>query len=1040
MTHLLAGDSSKVRTMLLRLASYSLAAELSGGVVARMSWSGKIGKLAMLSSPRTDIMATFPLRSALVAIFLGVLLAPLAAGQETRDPKKSYYYYGKYAYYDPEPFAPRRPPISLVKWWHADAKVSPNAEAQRLGRDTWIHWTWGNQKVIRQAAVLAGNLPVPVSVDLFRLLDSRNRYTRFRDLGLINEPNCEKNAEKDKYELYLDTFKGDPLGYYPVSDEGREVHPDWFPPPDEKVRRFFPLHYSRGDGRSRQYGAEQDTRNYGWPSGVIGLRLFKNPQFDKDKWNVNEYFKNPGKVEPPYLVGFTCAICHIAFNPLNPPKDPERPEWENLAANIGNQYFREGELMLGKGRVVFGDKNADKDAPNDPYKNRGLMDSDFLYHYAATQQPGTSETSRITYDFINNPNTINPIFGLKSRPTYTEITPWGKERSGVFHVLKDGADSLGLEWALMRVPINIGCEGSYLVDHLFLPGIARQRPFRIAEVLAGLQGTEDGKAVENSLGLSLSGVSELRQAELKMRYRSPYNRPGEEFGQDWQETWRRTSSLGAYLVSYGPAHLADLPSPPPEVDFKKSPDLESARMRGAKVFDTACSRCHSFRRPQDLVAYKRADFLDGNFLSNDKRISVTDPGDVIGPNDKRDPPLGTNLARALATNAVDHDIWAEFSSKNYKALPPIQPVTLQAPVFPPSPWDWKALQREIGPGKQPVPVFPQGTPQLPWSLRKPIRIDFEPPGGGRGYYRTPSLISMWATAPYLHNNSVGDYWVWINEESVQFPNDGRPIGFRQPDGTWENYRIDVTVQGRLKMFEDGIRKLLYPEKRRHWVKRTWIDSSFIPDLAASAWQLIMSIARDVLRHELRRWLVDNGVVPEIADQAADEIESSLHRAALSVLPDAKADFESALKTAHGRASELAGRVFDLMFDDLKATLEKKLKDRFHLDKLDLGDKLKASLRKEFLGRVDRLHQELLKATLLKVRAGTPVNLYANLSPTMVPYAILKHIRLRDDPQALAEALLRMSDCPDLVEDSGHIYGADLSDQEKEDLIVFLRTF
>ena len=34
---------------------------------------------------------------------------------------------------------------------------------------------------------------------------------------------------------------------------------------------------------------------------------------------------------------------------------------------------------------------------------------------------------------------------------------------------------------------------------------------------------------------------------------------------------------------------------------------------------------------------------------------------------------------------------------------------------------------------------------------------WQPPAGGRGYYRTASLVSIWATAPFLHNNSVGTF-------------------------------------------------------------------------------------------------------------------------------------------------------------------------------------------------------------------------------------------------------------------------------------------
>jgi len=31
------------------------------------------------------------------------------------------------------------------------------------------------------------------------------------------------------------------------------------------------------------------------------------------------------------------------------------------------------------------------------------------------------------------------------------------------------------------------------------------------------------------------------------------------------------------------------------------------------------------------------------------------------------------------------------------------------------------------------------------------------PGGGPGYYRTPSLISCWSSAPFLHNNTLGKF-------------------------------------------------------------------------------------------------------------------------------------------------------------------------------------------------------------------------------------------------------------------------------------------
>ena len=60
---------------------------------------------------------------------------------------------------------------------------------------------------------------------------------------------------------------------------------------------------------------------------------------------------------------------------------------------------------------------------------------------------------------------------------------------------------------------------------------------------------------------------------------------------------------------------------------------------------------------------------------------------------------------------------------------------------------------------------------------------YDMPAGGRGYHRTPSLVAMWATAPYFHNNALG-----------KFTN-------------------DPSVEGRMAAFDDAVRKLLWPERR-----------------------------------------------------------------------------------------------------------------------------------------------------------------------------------------------------------------------------------
>jgi hypothetical protein len=56
-------------------------------------------------------------------------------------------------------------------------------------------------------------------------------------------------------------------------------------------------------------------------------------------------------------------------------------------------------------------------------------------------------------------------------------------------------------------------------------------------------------------------------------------------------------------------------------------------------------------------------------------------------------------------------------------------------------------------------------------------------GGGRGYTRPASLVSLWSTAPFLLNNTVG------------------------------RFEASPSVEARMKSFQDSIEKMLWPEKR-----------------------------------------------------------------------------------------------------------------------------------------------------------------------------------------------------------------------------------
>src|SRR5262249_4653541 len=100
------------------------------------------------------------------------------------------------------------------------------------------------------------------------------------------------------------------------------------------------------------------------------------------------------------------------------------------------------------------------------------------------------------------------------------------------------------------------------------------------------------------------------------------------------------------------------------------------------------------------------------------------------------------------TNAIRDNIWDNFSSETYKDLPSVGRVTVQDPF---TGERWK----------------------------------FTMPGGGLGFTRVPSLVSIWSTAPFMLNNRLG------------------PRGFSD----------DPSVAARMKVFNNPIEQRLWPQKR-----------------------------------------------------------------------------------------------------------------------------------------------------------------------------------------------------------------------------------
>jgi hypothetical protein len=676
--------------------------------------------------------------------------------------------------------------------------LSP-AEVQ--GRNTWIVWTGGNDRFWDVISVKSAG-----ALDFLKTLSSypgvngskplsASRKNRWRYLGLVNEP-CFKQADgpdPDRWGLWLD--KRDPN-----CPSGPDPFEDTQKYPGVKIG-------ARGTtvlGRELPVGSF-----YGWASGIVGLRLFPNPDFDEaaaKNWDPVKYYADPdyynsSKLIKPYRVGMSCGFCHVGPNPLHPPADPENPKWENLSSNVGAQYFWIDRIF---------------DWDNDP--------TSYVFQLFHASKPGTLDTSLVSTDNINNPRTMNAVYSLRPRfdrallagretlagggrnnKQFNEIVKPDDPQLGwltklcqpaafcdspstsqvpsptVFspRVLKDGSDSVGGLGALNRVYLNIGLfSEEWLLHFNALVGGKTTSPIEIAVA----------------------------------RKNSTY----------WLSTEQQTVNMALFfLKSTDPQRLKDAPGGPARLTKD-----QALLNRGKLVFAERCARCHSsklpplpagkdpggcagpnyytangdtgcwnqywaFTKTDDFKKQMRAivvkdDFLQDNFLSSEFRVPVT--------------LLETNACSPLATNAIRNNIWDNFSSETYKQLPAVGDFTYYHPVT--------------------------GAAMI-----------YQMPAGGRGYTRPASLISLWSTAPFLLNNSVGRL---------------DPLDPNDPD---DLYNPNPGVDERMASFQNSIEQMLWPERRVH-------DEEIggkMPRSKMNGMQLPSAIARTTTTSFLR---VPKGYLPD----------------------------------------------------------------------------------------------------------------------------------------------------------------------------------
>ncbi|HYR26949.1 MAG TPA: hypothetical protein VEU30_00700, partial [Thermoanaerobaculia bacterium] len=280
-----------------------------------------------------------------------------------------------------------------------------------------------------------------------------------------------------------------------------------------------------------------------------------------------------------------------------------------------------------------------------------LPSNNFIKQLLQTNPAGTLDTAFIATDYINNPGTMNAVYnvpppgreavavreqlagGAKDLRNLEYDPPGQTETVLTPRVLKEGADSVGLNGALSRVYLNIGEYWEEWLQHFKpLVGIKKQTPI-----------------------------------EVKV---------AQQLSPAWNWSENASPDLGSYLIRFAKPHkLRDAPG------GEKYLTTDQAKLdRGKRAFARNCARCHSSKRPPAGVdanseegrkwfeeAVMRDDFLDGNFLGSEERIKLTD--------------VQTNAGRAVATNALSGQIWDNFSSATYKNLPPVGAIDVYDPIY-----------------------------------------------------------------------------------------------------------------------------------------------------------------------------------------------------------------------------------------------------------------------------------------------------------------------------------------------------------------------
>ncbi|HEX2134919.1 MAG TPA: hypothetical protein VHG30_03305 [Microvirga sp.] len=659
---------------------------------------------------------------------------------------------------------------------HAQSSLNPGFAAgetqlspeARAGREIWFFATAGNERFLTYSYPQR----IGVAIDWYKVLAAKNKGDLFQAWGVIPDPDCCVPGQPDCPAKSLEETFG--FQWCPGDTELLKFvgklkveNQTYRDPACDFNDAPFKTDTPHGPNDQRQNPCDL---KFGTSTGALGLRKFPNPRFDAEKWRQ---------------VNGSLASWEGLNRPLSADPNDSDSRTTRLFDGSVEPPFLIG-MSCGACHISHDPlkKVADINRPKwdeidglvgGQYSRisqllaSGMSRHSVEWQLIARARPGTVDTSALPMDTVANPGTMNPVYNFAQRPLHDHrVLKWRRAAA-----CPSGPNA------------NCWCEPDR-------PGKCWLRSELRERVQHILKGGEDSIGAEEAIQRVyfnigscaeqcwLNHIPDLRATDPAQRN---YGQTPFDIGQcrrdcaSFRAIEDRLPDLAAFFLTARPTDLwkARGLSGPDELDRQLDEEFGPGSVAlGRQIFTRTCAGCHSSQSGlQDRVDYRATvpgdPTLRIDFLSHERPVLASR--------------IGTYLGRAMHSNHMASRVWDQYAARDLH----------DQPVDP--------------------------------TLKEVMK------GGGRGYYRPPSLLSVWAQAPFMHNNAIGP-------EVCGKPSNAAVDFYSSPYVDANERRLpdapacvpyDASVEGRYKLFKASMEDLLNPSRRIP--KINLVDEDIIVDIA-----------------------------------------------------------------------------------------------------------------------------------------------------------------------------------------------------------------